>query len=1066
MPGPPRVHTDPSTAHGRRPSCQWPVAWASLRKMAVLLCLLSSTSLSPSQGQARIPLETVKLWADTFGRDLYDTVTKYSGSLLLQKKYKDVEPGLKIKEVDGLELVKKFSEDMETMLRRKVEAVQSLVEAAEEADLNHEFNESLVFDYYNSVLINEKDESGAYVELGAEFVLEANAHFSNLMVNTTLSSVQLPTNVYNKDPDILNGIYMSEALNSVFVENFQRDPTLTWQYFGSSTGFFRIYPGIKWTPDENGVITFDCRNRGWYIQAATSPKDIVILVDTSGSMKGLRMTIAKHTVSTILDTLGENDFVNIIAYNDYIHYIEPCFKGILVQADRDNREHFKQLVDELMVKGVGVVDRALSEAFQILQQFQEVRRGSLCNQAIMLITDGAVEDYEPVFQKYNWPDRKVRVFTYLIGREVSFADRLKWIACNNKGYYTQISTLADAQENVMEYLHVLSRPMVINHDHDVTWTEAYMDSKAQSLTLLTTVAMPVFSKKNETRSHGILLGVVGSDVALRELMKLAPRYKLGVHGYAFLNTNNGYILSHPDLRPLYWEGKKLKPKPNYNSVDLSEVEWEDQAGTLRTAMINRETGSLSMDVKVPLDRGVRCLRERTGVQSQEAASLGVVLSRGHGEYILLGNTSVEEGLHDLLHPDLSLAGDWIYCLTDIDPDHRKLSQLEAVVRFLKGQDPALECDEELLQEVLFDAVVTAPMEAYWTALALNISDESERVVDMAFLGTRAGLLRSSLFVGSEKVSDKQFLTPADDASMFTLDHFPLWYRQAAEQPPGNMVFNLRSVEGQGNPHPGDKKESVGVQMRVEFLQRTFWSATRQVGTRDLDCFVIDGNGFILISERAQEMGRFLGEVDGALVTQLLGMGVFSQVTMYDYQAMCKPPTHHPSASRPLASVRAGLRWVLSSRLLLEWSAWGSWHADNRAEAHKHKKQDVLQPCDTAYPVFVHQTAVQEANGIIECGACQKTFVMQQIPKSNLLLLVTDPTCDCSVSTLTASSAHNASVKCDRMRSQKLRRRPDTCHAFHPEENAQDCGGTSDTSASHPLLLLPLCAWVLPPRLLQ
>lgn len=43
-----------------------------------------------------------------------------------KQEYKDVEPRLGIKEVNGLVLVRKFSEDMETMLRRKVEAIQVL----------------------------------------------------------------------------------------------------------------------------------------------------------------------------------------------------------------------------------------------------------------------------------------------------------------------------------------------------------------------------------------------------------------------------------------------------------------------------------------------------------------------------------------------------------------------------------------------------------------------------------------------------------------------------------------------------------------------------------------------------------------------------------------------------------------------------------------------------------------------------------------------------------------------------------------------------------------------------
>ncbi|KAG7270301.1 hypothetical protein CRUP_030201 [Coryphaenoides rupestris] len=566
---------------------------------------------------------------------------------------------------------------------------------------------------------------------------------------------------------------MSEALNDVLRRQLPAGPHLTWQYFG-----------IKWTPDDNGV--------------------------------GLRLTIAKHTINTILDTLGENDFVNIIAYSDYVSY--------------------------------------------------SAGQGSLCNQAIMLITDGAMEDFQDVFEEFNWPDRRVRVFTYLIGREMTFADNVKWIACNNKGYYTHISTLADVQENVMEYLHVLSRPMVINHDRDIIWTEAYMDSvlfntQAQSLLLMTSVAMPVFSKKEETLSHGILLGVVGTDVALRELIRLAPRYKLGIHGYAFLNTNNGYILSHPELRPLYKEGKKLKPKPNYNSVDLAEVEWEDKEEILRTAMVKGETGSLSLDVTTSVDKGRRVMFLRNEysytVLNNTPFSLGIVLTKGHGQYKFIGNVSVEE----------------------------------AVVDYLTGKEPDLDCDMELLSQALFDAVVTAPMEAYWTAIMLNTS--------------------------------RSFLTESDKQNIFTLDHFPVWYRRAAETPTGQFLYYL----------PRDDSRAIGVQMTLEMLESKFMETTAQAG-------------------------RFFGEVDGSVMATLIRMGMFKRVPLFDYQAMCKMNLHSSNSARPLLS----------------------------------KRGDILQPCDTEYPSFLHEPSVKETNSLIKCG---RMFVVQQVPDSNLLMLVVQADCDCS-----------------------------------------------------------------------
>ncbi|KAJ7418023.1 hypothetical protein WISP_61512 [Willisornis vidua] len=207
--------------------------------------------------------------------------------------------------------------------------------------------------------------------------------------------------------------------------------------------------------------------------------------------------------------------------------------------------------------------------------------------------------------------------------------------------------------------------------------------------------------------------------------------------------------------------------------------------------------------------------------------------------------------------------------------------------------------------------------------------------------------------------------------------------------------------------------AVGVQIKLELLQRKFWMAMQQCSALEgacplscqddiLNCFLIDNNGFILVSKIPEETGKFFGAVDGSVMTQLLNMGMFRRVTMYDYQAMCKVPYHHHSGARPLLSpiyaFLAAVKWLISDFLifLLEFNMSSFWHSDNLADAHKHKKHDMLQPCDTEYPVFVYEPAIKETNGLIECGDCQKMFVAQQIISSNLLLLVTDAVCDCSV----------------------------------------------------------------------
>ena len=103
-------------------------------------------------------------------------------------------------------------------------------------------------------------------------------------------------------------IKLSDGLESrVFKPNLESDRALRWQYIGFPSGVFRTFPGRPTSSNHFGVPKdYDPRLRPWYVSAATAPKDVVIIVDCSYSMRlNGRLVRAKAAAKTILSTLSK-----------------------------------------------------------------------------------------------------------------------------------------------------------------------------------------------------------------------------------------------------------------------------------------------------------------------------------------------------------------------------------------------------------------------------------------------------------------------------------------------------------------------------------------------------------------------------------------------------------------------------------------------------------------------------------------------------------------------------------------------------------------------------------------
>ncbi|HBF35161.1 TPA: hypothetical protein DDW35_11435, partial [Candidatus Sumerlaeota bacterium] len=160
--------------------------------------------------------------------------------------------------------------------------------------------------------------------------------------------------------------------------------------------------------------------------SAPLAKDVVFVLDTSGSMSGDKIKQAKKSLEYCLNALHPKDRFNIVRFSTET----DLFAKELVEVSDKTRKDAREFVGKFDAAGGTAIQAALQAA---LQNKSDAERPSL----IVFLTDGMptvgetnIENIEKEFAKQN--AGRVRLFTFGIGNDVN-TKLLDKLADNNGG---------------------------------------------------------------------------------------------------------------------------------------------------------------------------------------------------------------------------------------------------------------------------------------------------------------------------------------------------------------------------------------------------------------------------------------------------------------------------------------------------------------------------------------------------------------------------------------------------------------------------------------------------------
>ncbi len=195
-----------------------------------------------------------------------------------------------------------------------------------------------------------------------------------------------------------------------------------------------------------------------HLQQKVPARDVVFVLDISGSMAGTSIEQAKASLITALDGLSLIDRFNIVWFNDDAGKLFPD----AIAATAQYKKYAKRFIGNLQADGGTEMLPALKLALSEHEEFSRFRQ-------VIFLTDGNISNEADLFDVIDRRLANNRLFTIGIGSAPN-AYFMREAASRGRGTFTYIGDVNEVQEKTIALFKKLETPALINIrldlDHD------------------------------------------------------------------------------------------------------------------------------------------------------------------------------------------------------------------------------------------------------------------------------------------------------------------------------------------------------------------------------------------------------------------------------------------------------------------------------------------------------------------------------------------------------------------------------------------------------------------------